>query len=126
MSRNAVIAGVAGLGLVVLSVALYFFAVGQEATADLVGFQRTSDDSRVVVFIGTSLATDVLERVVVEDASSVRITVRIRSGNNVPAIRIVLPVLVSLKQPLRERAVLDGDGVPVLDRGMFELPSPAR
>jgi hypothetical protein len=126
VTRNAVIAGVAGLGLVVLSVTLYFFAVGQEATADIVGFQRTSDDRRIVVFIGTGLLTDVLERQVTEDASSVRVTVRIRAGKVVPAVRISLPVLVSLKDPLGERAVLDQNGVRVVDRGHFDLPSPAR
>ena len=128
MTRSRVIVGGAVVvGLVVLTVWLYVSAVRQQGTADVVGFQRTRDETKIVVIVTAGYGTDVVEREVREDAASVRITVHVRTGAVVPfrSPGITMPVVVSLKGPLGSRAVLDQNGNAVVDRGTYELPSAA-
>ena len=123
MTRNRLIGGAVFVGLALLTVGVFLSAVGQESTAHIIGFQRTGDDRKIVVIISTSLLVDILERQVKEDDASVRVTVRVRDpGGTVPGVAVVLPVVVSLKEPLGTRTVLDENGARAPDRGDYVLP----
>ena len=122
MNRGSVIAVAAGIGLVVLSVGLDVFAVGQEATAQITGYQRTADPRRIVVIVNVFPATDILEREAKEDGTTVRVTVRVRNPSSSPALGVPLPVVVSLQQPIGDRRVLDQNGAPVPDLGTYRSP----
>ena len=123
MTRTRVIAIALLVGLAVLSIGLFYFSVNQQAAAQIVGYQRTADDRRIVVIISTTLLSDILEREAKEDDTSVRVTVRVRAGQNVPALGVPLPVVVSLKQPLAQRTVLDQNGAAVPYRGAYVPPT---
>jgi hypothetical protein len=118
MTRQQFIVAAAVVGLAVLTVALFLSSLASVQTASIDSFQRTGDPRKIVVNIVIGLGTEVAERTVREDARTVTVTVRIRQNpGSYPAIAIDVPVLVSLKDPLAERAVLDADGQPVRDVG---------
>ena len=97
----------------------------QEATeaANINSFQRTADPTKIVVNIITGLGTDIAERTVREDATTVSVTVAVRQNpGTYPAIAFFLPVVVSLKDPLGDRTVLDAAGRPVRDAGTYQVP----
>jgi hypothetical protein len=123
VKRTRLIAGAALIGLVVLTVALFFVGVSAAGSAQIIGFQRTGDVRKIVIVVGVSLLDEIAEREVREDERSVTVKVHIRSpGGSLPAILIYVPVTVSLHDALGTREVLDGAGHHVRDLGVYELP----
>lgn len=123
MTRQRFIVAAGVVGLVVLTIVLFLSSLGSARTASIQNFQRTGDARKIVVTVMIGLGTDIAERDVREDAKTVRITVRVRqSPGAYPSIGIIVPVVVSLKDALGERTVLDGDGRAVLDLGQYEPP----
>jgi hypothetical protein len=126
VTRTRLIVGAAITGLVILTLVLAYESVNQSGVARIVGYQRYGDDRGIVVIISVGALQDIAERQVEESASSVKVTVHVRRPPGpVPAYLIVVPVPVSLHDGLRDRRVLDQDGVPVQDLGVYEKPSPA-
>ena len=111
------------IGLAVLTIVLFLSSLATVHTANINSFQRTADPTKIVVNIITGLGTDIAERTVREDATTVSVTVAVRQNpGTYPAIAFFLPVVVSLKDPLGDRAVLDAAGQPVRDAGMYVVP----
>jgi hypothetical protein len=92
-------------------------------TAQIGNFQRTGDPRKLVLNLMIGLCDEIAERTVREDARSVTVTVRIKSsGGTCPAVGIFVPVVVSLKDPMGDRVLLDSDGHAVLDAGEIYRP----
>jgi hypothetical protein len=123
MTVQRFIVGAAVIGLIVLTVVLFFSSLAALNTASIASFQRTSDPRKIVVNVTIGLGVDVAERTVREDAKSVIVTVSIRQNPGAyPAIAFLVPVLVSLKEPLGDRVVLDPGGKTVRDVGDYRPP----
>jgi hypothetical protein len=123
MTRTRVIGAATVAGLAVLTVWLFMTSLNATGVATIVGYQHTGDPRKIVVIVALGQLDDIAERQVQEDATTVRVTVRKRSSaGTAPANLIFLPVTVALRDPLRDRTVLDAKGVPVRDRGTYELP----
>ena len=119
--RFAVAAGV--IGLVVLTVALFLSSLASVRTANIDSFQRTGDPRKIVVNVTIGLGTEIAERSVREDVKTVIVTVGVRQSPGIyPAIAFWVPVVVSLKDPLGDRAVLDPAGQTVRDAGDIYRP----
>src|SRR5712691_2041935 len=119
VSRQRFIIVASVIGLAVLTVALFLSSLATVHTANINSFQRTADPTKIVVNIITGLGTDIAERTVREDATTVTVTVAVRQNpGTYPAIAFFLPVVVSLKDPLGDRTVLDAAGQPVRDAGI--------
>ncbi len=125
MTRERFVVGAAVIGLIVLTVGLFLSSLATVHTANINSFQRTADPTKIVVNIITGLGTDIAERTVREDATTVTVTVAVRQNpGTYPAIAFFLPVVVSLKDPLGDRTVLDAAGQPVRDAGIYSVPGP--
>jgi hypothetical protein len=122
--RFTIVAAV--IGLVVLTLLLYFTSLGSLHTASIDSFQRTGDPRKIVVNVTIGLGNDIAERTVREDATSVTVIVGVRqSPGSYPAIGFSVPVLVSLKDPLGDRAVLGAAGQAVREVGdIYRPPGP--
>lgn len=119
--RFIVAAGVAGL--VVLTVVLFLATLASVSTASIDGFQRSADARKIIVNITIGVGDEVVERSVAEDDRGVRVTVRVRQAPGPKiSLGVPVPVLVSLKDPLGSRAVLDHDGRVVRDLGQYFAP----
>ncbi|TMF53949.1 MAG: hypothetical protein E6I19_12825 [Chloroflexi bacterium] len=123
MTRERFVVGAAVIGLIVLTLVLFLSSVATVHTARINSFQRTADPSKIVVNVIIGFGVDVAERTVREGPQSVTVTVAVRQNSGVyPAVAFIVPVLVSLKDPLGDRAVLDQDGQPVRDAGDYSPP----
>lgn len=119
--RFVVIASLVGLAF--LTVFLWLSSLATVHSAQIDSFQRTGDARKIVVNFTIGIGDEVAERTVREDASAVTITVRIRRTlDTAPALGVVVPVVVSLKDPLGDRAVLNADGRAVRDLGEIYRP----
>ena len=123
MTRERFAVGVAVIGLIVLTVALFLTSLASVDTVRIDSFQRSADPQKIIVNVTIGLGDEIAERTVKEDARSVTGTVRTRRmlGPKV-SLGIPIPVVVSLKQPLEGRVVLDYDGRPVRDLGIYFAP----
>jgi hypothetical protein len=123
MTRTRIIVGASLVGLAVLSflIGSSILSVGRIVTID--GFQRTGDPMKIVVVVTIGLLDDFAERTVSEDASSVKVIVRVRTrqGSSV-ALGVPVPVTLSLREPLGSRTVIDGSGRAVRDLGTYRTP----
>ena len=123
MTRQRFIIAAAVAGLAVLTLVLFLSSLATVNTARIASFQRTGDTRKIVVNVIIGLGVDIAERSVREDAKTVVVTVAVRQNpGTYPAIAFVVPVLVSLKDPLGERAVLDSTGLTVRDVGDYRPP----
>jgi len=123
VTRERFVVGAAVIGLIVLTLVLFLSSVATVHTARINSFQRTADPSKIVVNVIIGFGVDVAERTVREGPQSVSVTVAVRQNSGVyPAVAFIVPVLVSLKDPLGDRAVLDQDGQPVRDAGDYSPP----
>ena len=123
MTRERFVVGAAVIGLIVLTLVLFLSSVATVHTARINSFQRTADPSKIVVNVIIGFGVDVAERTVREGPQSVSVTVAVRQNSGVyPAVAFIVPVLLSLKDPLGDRAVLDQDGQPVRDAGDYSPP----
>jgi len=119
--RFAVAAALVGMAL--LTVVLVLSSLATIHSAQIISFQRTGDARKIVVNIVTGLGTEIAERTVREDAQTVTVTVNMRqSPGTYPAIAFYLPVVVSLKDALGDRRVLDASGNSVRDLGNYIAP----
>jgi hypothetical protein len=123
MTRERFAVGVAVIGLIVLTVTLFLTSLASVDTVRIDSYQRSSDPQKIIVNVTIGLGDEIAERTVKEDARSVIVTVRTRRmlGPKV-SLGIPIPVVVSLKQPLEGRVVLDYDGRPVRDLGIYFAP----
>lgn len=123
MTVQRFIIGSAVIGLIVLTVILFFSSLATVNTARINSFQRTGDPRKIVVNVIIGFGVDVAERTVREDATSVTVSVAVRQNPGVyPAVTLLVPVLVSLKDPLGDRAVRGPGGQTVRDAGDYSPP----
>ncbi len=109
------------LGTLAFSALLFTFQSVSERDAQIVSFSRAADTSKIVVSVGVGYGDEVVGSHVVEDAKSVRVTVRVRHDmGSYPAILFFLPVVVPLHSVLLDRTVLDAAGNPVRDLGYYQ------
>jgi hypothetical protein len=124
VTRTQIVVGASLAGLAVLSflVGSAILSAGRIVTID--GFQRTADPMKIVVVVTIGLLDDFAERTVNEDASSVKVIVRVRTraGSSV-ALGVPVPVTLSLREPLGSRIVTDGSGRAVPDLGTYRTPA---
>ena len=126
MTRERLIVGAALVGLVALTVFLGYEGLNQGGVAKIVGYQHFGDERGIVVIVQLGSLQDIAEREIKEDASTVKVTVHIRRPSGaVLGYLIVVPVPVSLHDGLRDRRVLDQDGAPVRDLGVYQVPLPS-
>jgi len=123
MTGQRFVVAAALIGLAILTVVLVLSSFATIHSAQIISFQRTGDARKIVVNIVTGLGTEIAERTVREDAQAVTVTVNMRqSPGTYPAIAFYLPVVVSLKDVLGDRRVLDASGKDVRDLGMYIVP----
>jgi regulator of protease activity HflC (stomatin/prohibitin superfamily) len=123
MTGQRFVVAAALVGLAILTVVLVLSSFATIHSAQIISFQRTGDARKIVVNILTGLGTEIAERTVREDAQTVTVTVNMRqSPGTYPAIAFYLPVVVSLKDVLGDRRVLDTSGNTVRDLGMYIAP----
>ena len=123
MTGQRFVVAAALIGLAILTVVLVLSSFATIHSAQIIRFQRTGDARKIVVNIVTGLGTEIAERTVREDAQAVTVTVNMRqSPGTYPAIAFYLPVVVSLKDVLGDRRVLDASGKDVRDLGMYIVP----
>jgi len=97
----------------------------QAREAQLGSFQRTGDGRAIVVTVSMAIGEEIIGSSTVEDANTVRVTVRVRwYTGSVPSIGLLTPTIVRLGAPLRDRTVLDAAGKPVPDLGDYVPPRP--
>jgi hypothetical protein len=122
VQRVVVAAGV--IGLAVLTVVLFLSSIATVQTVRIENFQHTADPQKLIVNVVIGLRDEIVERSVDEDARAVKIIVRVRKPTGVRlSLGVPVPILVSLKQPLEGRVVLDHDGSPVRDLGQYFGPA---
>ena len=123
MTGQRFVVAAALVGLALLTVVLVLSSFATIHSAQITGFQRTGDARKIVVNIVTGLGNEIAERTVREDAQTVTVTVNMRqSPGTYPAIAFYLPVVVSLKDALGDRRVLDASGNAVPDLGTYIAP----
>lgn len=97
----------------------------QSREVQLSSFQRTGDSRAIVVTVVMGIGEEVIGTSAVEDATVVRVTVRVRRyTGSVPAVGVLMPATVRLGAPLRDRTVVDAAGRPVTDLGDYVPPRP--
>ena len=123
MTGQRFVVAAALVGMALLTVVLVLSSLATVHSAQIISFQRTGDARKIVVNIVTGLGTEIAERTVREDAQTVTVTVNMRqSPGTYPAIAFYLPVVVSLKDVLGDRRVLDANGNVVRDLGIYIAP----
>ena len=123
MTGQRFVVAAALVGMALLTVVLVLSSLATIHSAQIISFQRTGDARKIVVNIVTGLGTEIAERTVREDAQTVTVTVNVRqSPGTYPAIAFYLPVVVSLKDALGDRHVLDANGNSVRDLGTYIAP----
>jgi hypothetical protein len=123
MTGQRFVVAAALVGMALLTVVLVLSSLATVHSAQIISFQRTGDARKIVVNIVTGLGTEIAERTVREDAQTVTVTVNMRqSPGTYPAIAFYLPVVVSLKDALGDRRVLDASGNSVRDLGNYIAP----
>ena len=123
MTGQRFVVAAALVGMALLTVVLVLSSLATVHSAQIISFQRTGDARKIVVNIVTGLGSEIAERTVREDAQTVTVTVNMRqSPGTYPAIAFYLPVVVSLKDALGDRRVLDASGNSVRDLGNYIAP----
>lgn len=114
------------VGLVAITIFLAYEGLNAPGSAQIVGYQQTSDPRRIVIVVGLGRLDDIAEREVKEDLRSVTVNVHTRSQRGTaPSDLQFFPVTVALQSALGTRTVLDGKGNAVRSLGLYELPRPS-
>lgn len=128
MTRNGFIVGGSLAGLAVLSFLIGSSILNSGRVTTIDGFQRTADPTKIVVVLTIGLLDDFAERTVIEDTTSVKITVRVRTrAGSSTALGVSVPVTLSLREPLGTRSVIDSTGRSIPDLGIYRavpVPTP--
>jgi hypothetical protein len=98
---------------IAVTAALVVFVVlrPREYDAQPESYWRTGDALQIVTLITVGIGDEVIGRNLLEDASTVRVSVRVRENfSNKPALGVRIPVAITLKQALRDRLVQDSTG----------------
>jgi hypothetical protein len=123
MNRERLIVAAGVIGLIVLTAVLLIGSLASLDTARVDSFQHSADRHKIIVNVTIGLGDEIAERSVNEDERAVKVTVRVRRAPGPkPALGVPVPVIVSLRQPLDDRAVLDYDGRQVRDLGIYFGP----
>jgi hypothetical protein len=89
------------------------------------GYQRTGDARKIVVTVTAGLGDEIVGSQAQEDASAVTVTVRVRAApGSKPSLGVALPAIVTLRDPLGDRAVRDRRGETVRDLGQYQPSFP--
>lgn len=116
----------AGVGLVGGIGAVLRTGRGSSERKRVESFQQTGDPSRVIANALTGFGDEIVGSSAAESATTVKITVRAKApiGRGYrPAIGIIVPVIVMLREPIGSRAVLDASsGATLRDLGMYQTP----
>jgi hypothetical protein len=124
MTRTRIIVAASLAGLAVLSFLIGSSILNSGRIVTVDGFQRTADPMKIVAFVTIGLLDDFADRTVIEDASSVKLILRVRTrAGSSDALGVAVPVTLSLREPLGSRTVVDGSGRAVRDLGTFRLPA---
>jgi hypothetical protein len=124
MTRQQFIVAAAVVGLAVLTVALFLSSLASVQSVRVDSFQRTADPRKIVLNVTIGLGDEFAERSVDEDELTVTVTVRVRQASGPrDLLGVAVPVVVTLREPLKARRVLDFDGAPVRDLGQYLVPS---
>ncbi len=125
MSARTRVISAAALLVVLLFTAAVFLDQRQPTVAHILGYQHYPDERGVIAIVAVGVLTDIVDGSVVEDATSVRISVRVRQPTGtVPLSLTYLPFPVSIHSGVRGRQVLDQDGTALQDLGAYRLPGP--
>ena len=123
VQRVVVAAGV--IGLAVLTVVLFLGSLASVHTVHVDSFQRTADPRKILLNVTIGLGDEFAERTVNEDDQTVTVTLRVRQASGPrDLLGVAVPVVVTLREPLGARRVLDFDGAPVRDLGQYQGPAP--
>jgi hypothetical protein len=124
MTRTQIIVAASLAGLAVLSFLIGSSILNSGRILAVDGFQRTADPMKIVAFVTIGLLDDFADRTVIEDASSVKVIVRVRSrAGTSDTLGVSVPITLSLREPLGSRTVIDGTGRAVRDLGTFRMPA---
>jgi hypothetical protein len=124
MTRTRIIVAASLAGLAVLSFLIGSSILNSGRIVTVDGFQRTADPMKIVAFVTIGLLDDFADRTVIEDASSVKLILRVRTrAGSSDALGVAVPVTLSLREPLGSRTVVDGSGRAVRDLGTFRVPA---
>lgn len=95
-----------------------------ERNAPVESFQRTGDPRQIAVVATLGLGERIVETTAIETDTTVTPVVRVRAtySGAVPAIGILVPATILLREGLGGRAVLGRDGRPVRDLGTYSAP----
>jgi hypothetical protein len=83
----------------------------REYDAQPESYWRTGDALQIVTLITVGIGDEVVGRNLVEDAGTVRVSVRVRQNfSDKPALGVRIPVAITLKRVLLDRVVQDSTG----------------
>jgi hypothetical protein len=83
----------------------------REYDAQPESYWKTGDSLQIVVVIIVGIGDEVVGRNLTEDARTVRISLHVReNSSSKPALGVLIPVAITLKQPLRDRIVQGSTG----------------
>lgn len=92
-------------------------------------YQRSGDPHKIIAVVTTGIDDQIVEASAREDERTVTLTVRVRYTGGAGArilIGIALPIVITLRQPLGDRAVMDASGSPARDLGFYQPFAPPR
>ena len=95
--------------------------------AQLVSYYETGDFQKIVVSVAVGVGDEIVGSSVTEDATGVRVTVRVRqfTGSRTAGL-LFLPAVVRVPSALRDRPVLDSTGRPLPNLGFYRaIPTPS-
>ncbi len=117
--RRIILAGIGG-AVVIAAIVLVFVVAGVQDARNydprVESYRRVGDDMHIVVFVALGYGDPILGSDIREDRDKVTVTVHARYrdlGFKQLTGSLGVPVTVTLRDPLRRRAVLDSAGAPV-------------
>jgi len=120
--RVAQLAAIA-IAVAALATVVAVSALAPIETARVESFQRSADPRTIVVNVLVGLGDEIVAHSAREDSRTVTVTVRHRVNTRVRLLLgVLLPVAVTLREPLGDRTVLDPSGLPVRDLGDYQGP----
>jgi hypothetical protein len=111
------------LFLVALAVVIALASATSVEDVRVDSYQSTADPRQIVANVTVGLSYEVIEQSAREDQNAVTLVVRARRpSGSWPAIGIFVPVPITLRADLADRAVLDASGRVVPRHGTYGPP----